>query len=192
MNWRSYLLYQEEILRDLEEKAIYKIQIDYDLTFADTRDLQRLRRVLLETLHALKGTLVVASGCEKHYEDLRQLCVEGFSMSSVIAIKMFAAKIQGHIDTVGPYLEQVDGLSRIIAFDTKEENHTAQNDAHSMKVLTFIAMLYLPASHVATIFSSSLIQTVATDEETAGTRYVITTQFWIFLLTISLMVLTRS
>ncbi|KAF8244244.1 hypothetical protein K440DRAFT_636391 [Wilcoxina mikolae CBS 423.85] len=40
-----------------------------------------------------------------------------------------------------------------IAFDTNEENHAAQNDAHSMKVLTFIAMLYLPASLVAVSIS---------------------------------------
>jgi hypothetical protein len=44
-----------------------------------------------------------------------------------------------------------------IAVDTKKESNAVQKDARSMKVLTFIAMLYLPASLVAVRISVTFL-----------------------------------
>ncbi|KAH6680177.1 hypothetical protein B0J14DRAFT_648559 [Halenospora varia] len=66
-------------------------------------------------------------------------------------------------------------------------------DSRFIKTLTFIAMLYLPTSLVATIFSSNLLQLVAVGNNAGDnpTRFVLATQFWVFpTLTFTLLGLT--
>ncbi|KAK4212632.1 hypothetical protein QBC37DRAFT_465241 [Rhypophila decipiens] len=52
-------------------------------------------------------------------------------------------------------------------------------DSRFTTVLSFTAILYLPASLVATIFSSNLVRSSG-DEDTAGGRFVVAAQFWLF------------
>lgn len=85
--------------------------------------------------------------------------------------------------------------------DSHRENATiaeiakeSRKYSEKLKALTFIATMYLPATLVATIFSSTLIQWQAGDTSPDGSRgshYTITSQFWIYVLTtLILMILT--
>ncbi|KAA8909336.1 hypothetical protein FN846DRAFT_1009265 [Sphaerosporella brunnea] len=193
-SWRALINYLESQLLDIEGKALCQ---EVFLTFKDCQNLLRLRNRVSEVHYSLKGALSVAGGYKAHCEDLVRLGVEGVDESTFLQIELFSATIKGHIDSTERLLAQIEGMSKIIyqaltygmASDTKEESKAAQKDARSMKTLTFIAMLYLPASLVASIFSSNLIQSVQV--EGSKTRFVLTTQFWTYpVVTFSLMALT--
>lgn len=69
-------------------------------------------------------------------------------------------------------------------------------DSKKVQALTMIATLYLPASLVATIFSSNLVQWIdSTKDPSTGRRvkahYVVVSEFWIFIVsTVVLMCIT--
>lgn len=66
-----------------------------------------------------------------------------------------------------------------------------EQDSKTLRALTIAATLYLPASLVATIFSSNLIQTQLISSPHVPTYFVISPQFWIYVLsTLVLMLLT--
>ncbi|KAF6236137.1 hypothetical protein HO173_005766 [Letharia columbiana] len=87
---------------------------------------------------------------------------------------------------------------REIAIAAKADNELisvligkSQNDSHTVKVLTYIALIYLPASLVAEIFNSNLIQTTNGEPEAVGTHLVLSRSFWLYpSITLGLMVLT--
>jgi hypothetical protein len=69
-----------------------------------------------------------------------------------------------------------------------------QRDSRAMKVLTVVAALYLPATLMATIFSSNLVQLVGTQGGNSSSdrgHFVVAADFWVFpTFTIVLMILT--
>lgn len=112
---------------------------------------------------------------------------------------------------------------REIALAAKAENELmsallgkSQRDSRTVKVLTYIALIYLPASLVAVsglmplpqghhgqnlltdggffikeIFNSNLVQTINGNTETTGARLVLAHSFWLYpCITLGLMVLT--
>lgn len=77
-----------------------------------------------------------------------------------------------------------------IAFVSGEENRnlskiSAQNqaDSHTLKALTTIATMYLPASLIATLFTSSLVQ-IQPQIQTQGNNghFTVAREFWIYIL----------
>lgn len=84
-------------------------------------------------------------------------------------------------------------MIRSTVSDSHRENATiaeiakeSRKYSEKLRALTFIATMYLPATLVATIFSSTLIQWQAGATSPDGTRrshYTITSQFWIYVLT---------
>jgi len=92
-------------------------------------------------------------------------------------------------------------MIRATVSDSHRENTTiaeiareSRKYSEGLKALTFIATMYLPATLVATIFSSTLIQWQAGDTRADGSgesHYMITSQFWIYVVsTLVLMILT--
>jgi len=91
-----------------------------------------------------------------------------------------------------------------IANDTKRESEhmgrlseQTNKDSRSMRVLTSVASLYLPATFVATLFSSNLIQMKGGASTDGATRLVLSKETWIYalvtvVLTIMTVVLTLS
>ena len=69
-------------------------------------------------------------------------------------------------------------------------------DSRAMKVLTVVAALYLPATLMATIFSSNLVQLISTQSSNSGLdreHFAVAPDFWMFpTFTIVLMILTLS
>jgi hypothetical protein len=87
-------------------------------------------------------------------------------------------------------------MSELISISTRESESIAklsakaQEDSRTVKILTIIASLYLPAALVASIFNSSLIESVATGDS-GEVHFEIAEQFWMFpLFTVVLMIIT--
>jgi hypothetical protein len=82
--------------------------------------------------------------------------------------------------------------------DTLHENTTvatiakqSTKDSKKLHALSFIATLYLPATLVATVFSSNLIQWKdSSDDPTTGHRkahYVVVSEFWVYVVITSVL-----
>ena len=75
-----------------------------------------------------------------------------------------------------------------------ELTRNAKKDTQAVKALTTVAALYLPATLVASIFNSNLVQKVSSNGGSSGTKdskVVLASNFWMFpVFTIILMVLT--
>jgi len=93
--------------------------------------------------------------------------------------------------------DNIDMLRHISA-QTQQDQHLlgmlarqAHQESKSVRALTVIATMYLPASLLAQIFSSNLVQLSSSDSELPKSHFVPTSQFWIFVLaTFALMLLT--
>ncbi|PMD15567.1 hypothetical protein NA56DRAFT_709698 [Hyaloscypha hepaticicola] len=121
-------------------------------------------------------------------------------------IAITSEKLQGTLDLLCKLIEysKIESL-RTISADTKsslvslrditvqinDKNDAAASlllqghkDAKAVKALATISTILLPASLIATIFSSSLVQLRAneTSSQSPGTHLIISSQFWIFVL----------
>ncbi|KAH7080741.1 hypothetical protein FB567DRAFT_531627 [Paraphoma chrysanthemicola] len=84
---------------------------------------------------------------------------------------------------------QLDSLNSLIK-DIRDESRNSStlvahthSDTKSMKALTTVATALLPASLIATIFSSNLIQLEQSNEGVGhGTHFVVASQFWVYIL----------
>ena len=86
-------------------------------------------------------------------------------------------------------LGTLDGQSRILAFLGKER----EKDSKAMKALTSVATLYLPASLIATVFSSNIVQLLPKTSTPQSTHFVAAPQSWVpVVATVLLMALTLT
>ncbi|KAI1414101.1 hypothetical protein F5Y13DRAFT_21800 [Hypoxylon sp. FL1857] len=76
---------------------------------------------------------------------------------------------------------------RVVTSRIQEENRTSavmsvksHREAKAVKVLTTVSLAFLPASLIATIFSSSLVQVKQVGS--SNTQFAVASQFWIFAL----------
>ncbi|KAL2011099.1 hypothetical protein VTN00DRAFT_3817 [Thermoascus crustaceus] len=87
---------------------------------------------------------------------------------------------------------------KTVAHETERENRIGQKNAVTVKALTFIATMYLPASLIASIFSSNLISVAQKSENNnktstsdTQTYFILASEFWKFIVvTVALMVIT--
>jgi Mg2+ and Co2+ transporter CorA len=90
------------------------------------------------------------------------------------------------------------GMIQHTVSETHQENATiagiakqGQKDSETLKALTHVATMYLPATLVATVFSSNLIQLQSDSGNMHKSHYAIAPQFWIYVVsTALLMILT--
>ncbi|KAA8895938.1 hypothetical protein FN846DRAFT_967298 [Sphaerosporella brunnea] len=85
----------------------------------------------------------------------------------------------------GEAMEQLTKAASIESGILTKLAEESWRDARSVKILTFVAMLYLPASLIATVLSSSELV------KTANGKFRLGSQFWLFpLLSVALMAIT--
>jgi len=86
-------------------------------------------------------------------------------------------------------LSTLDSEARILTLLSEERG----KDSKAMKALTSVATLYLPASLIATIFQSNLVQLLPTSSPPQPSHFVVAPQPWLpIVATISLMALTLA
>jgi cell division protein FtsW (lipid II flippase) len=72
-----------------------------------------------------------------------------------------------------------------------EVSQQGERDSKALRALSIVATLYMPASLVATVFSSSLVESQTLSSQQTQTHFVIASQFWIFIVvTLALMIIT--
>lgn len=130
------------------------------------------------------------------------------------SVKLTMEMLQGTFDLLSNIIEyrNIEGLRSIteiserhmvflkdLTLRIRNENYASATaavhsykDAKAMKALTTTATTLLPASLIATIFSSSLVQVrLDRDSDDQSTRLVVATQFWIYVvITIVLTIFT--
>ncbi|PMD19759.1 hypothetical protein NA56DRAFT_705470 [Hyaloscypha hepaticicola] len=88
--------------------------------------------------------------------------------------------IRNNLDILQRTASQIHGTNTTLTQLARQ----GDKDSRMLKILSVVATLYLPASLIATLFSSSLVQSQLNDvnDATKGTHFVVSSQFWIFVL----------
>jgi len=91
-------------------------------------------------------------------------------------------------------LEHISTRSNETSESLAEMAREANHDSLTLKALTLIATIYLPATLSATIFSSDLIQTVSDGSTSvSSSHFVLAKDFWIFIVvTLGFMIFTLT
>ncbi|KAI9785127.1 MAG: hypothetical protein M1839_000765 [Geoglossum umbratile] len=150
---------------------------DYSVTFADTQKLQLLRQKLLRTLSVLGSCLAIAKGCESHCHKLGAPDTAG-NDQVLLGLEIYTSRIKLHQSNVTAILQYSTGttslLSKImeyrnnevttktneamqdsldvlsrIAVQSTRVTEQSQKDSRTLKALSLIATIYLPATFIA-------------------------------------------
>ncbi|KAK6527506.1 hypothetical protein TWF694_004489 [Orbilia ellipsospora] len=204
-SWSDYIEYSWSEVDKLDDKACllemgYDKKNDYVVVFKDCQRLQRLRRRLLRARSVLESNLALVDGIAARFPDACSIRIENYK-----------AEIDRHRRNLLLIIEHLRGTSELLFNILNARNdkfvldgtqamreslgimgrvaEQGQVDSATLKLLSMIATIYLPASLVATIFSSNLIQ-LKTDD-TGSTSFQPVSQFWIYIvLAVALTLLT--
>jgi hypothetical protein len=118
------------------------------------------------------------------------LCILKYRNDEVTQVTTTAIHENGRI------LTELVTLSNQNANAVSKLTMKAQRDSRSTRVLTFVASLYLPATLVATIFNSNLVESTGSSGNgngAVGRHFAAARDFWMFpAFTIALTILTLS
>ncbi|KAI1089439.1 hypothetical protein F5B19DRAFT_374294 [Rostrohypoxylon terebratum] len=198
---------------DNEKPKPYDFSIDFD----DSQKIQRLRLKLLKASAILESSLEVARGYEIHCQDISKRDMGGGNISLFIEVELYTAKLRAHRRSTNVLLERTKEVFNLIlkyrnatgvAANTEASHHALmamqkianeaemgrrvdQKNGTTIKALTFIATMYLPASLLAGVFNSNLIVAKSTGPNTDQTYYAVATEFWKFIvISIGLILIT--
>ena len=195
-------------------------QHDYTVTFKDMQRLQLIRQRLYRAQSVLDSQMTIVERCKSLGDRLAELNGSKPSDCTVSSnFETYASQIDIYRNDIGRILQYswgtIEILSKILEFRNDEivlktnqavkDNlevlsrmavqegqiaEQARKDSRLLKALNVIAIIYLPASLIATIFSSNLIDTQPNRSD-AGEHFVLADQFWIYVLvTLALALLT--
>ncbi|KAF3208800.1 hypothetical protein TWF679_007626 [Orbilia oligospora] len=204
-SWAEYVEWSWGEVESQDDKATlpglrFPTEKDLEDLFEAAQKVQRVRRRLLRALSVLDSNYALADGIAAHFPDIL-----------TTRIANYKAEIQSHRRNILLMTEHLKETSyllfNILSFRNDkfslEGNQAMQQslslmgtiaqqgrqDSTTLKLLSMIATLYLPASLVATIFSSNLIELKS--DENGGDRFHVVSQFWLYILVaIALTVLT--
>ncbi|KAI3323107.1 hypothetical protein HD806DRAFT_497974 [Xylariaceae sp. AK1471] len=214
-NWGDYIEYLWADVSELDDKASHSAvgirkRNDYTIEFRDCQKLQRLRRNLLRTVSVLDSCLSLAEGMSAYFRELQTYnIIQGDEFK--LKLKTYGCQIQSHLRNMATMLKYTDGTGNLLVnilnsrndqtiLDTNQAMKSSlelmqriseqnQQDSRLLKTFGFIATIYLPASLIATIFSSNLLQLKGNDQ--GDTYFQPASQFWIYIvITASLTILT--
>ncbi|KAH8706165.1 hypothetical protein BGZ61DRAFT_531383 [Ilyonectria robusta] len=209
--WRDYINDLQKELLPTEHKAFYsRVGVagnhDFSLAFKDYQLLQQLNQELLRAQYIIDGS-VDAAACRKELAAQQP----GWTNDNMFTDYIAQTQEQRRLQQILTYRndetsQRIDGgivrqatalhdLARAAARDSEalaSLGRRAQRDSRTVKVLTIVAAMYLPAALVATVFSSNLVQSVSLGEGAAtAEHFQLASQFWQFpVATLLLTVLT--
>ncbi|KAK4160233.1 hypothetical protein QBC43DRAFT_359775 [Cladorrhinum sp. PSN259] len=170
-------------------------EFDYRIAFEDRQEVQRLRSKFVMASAVLISAFNLGKALERVYRD-DWLFWAGMSNAILQELDDYIREVEHYkrvvADLVGRCNETASLLSNILEYSNSKstlaiarqaemEGKLARKDSTNIKALTIVATLYLPASLLASIFSSNLVQ-ARTDEDTELiTHFVLAADFWKFL-----------
>ncbi|KAL8705415.1 MAG: hypothetical protein Q9201_001487 [Fulgogasparrea decipioides] len=177
--------------------------LDADLEIARTcvtqcREIERLG--LSDGPQAVLAELEVYSSQMMSHKDIVTSLLEHSRGTMELLFKILEFRNSENIGRSAAALHKDVGLLRDVAFQSKEEGKAMtklaqqnRSDTRSLKALSIIGTLYLPATFIATIFSSNLIQPRSTRDAVDDPHFVLADDFWLFVVVaIPLMVVTLA
>ncbi|KAK6513884.1 hypothetical protein TWF506_008315 [Arthrobotrys conoides] len=204
-SWAEYVEWSWGEVESQDDKATlpglrFPTEKDLEDLFEAAQKVQRIRRRLLRALSVLDSNYALADGIAAHFP--------GILTTRIANYKAEIHSHQRNILLMTEHLKETSYLLfNILSFRNDkvslEGNQAMQQslslmgtiaqqgrqDSTTLKLLSMIATLYLPASLVATIFSSNLIE-LKSDDKGRDTFHVVS-QFWLYILVaIALTVLT--
>lgn len=207
-NWDEYIDYQATELFKMERKAQYAdldeySPFDYQVAFADRQKVQIQRSKLITARAVIESSIILGQRMQSLYKNERLLSVE---MSDAILLEFddYIHEVTYYkgilLDLIERSKETASLLSNILDYRTSKstlsiaqqgelEGKLAQKDSINIKALTVVATLYLPASLLAGIFSSNLVQAHPANYNDGPTRFVVARDFWKFIVVLVPMVI---
>ncbi|KAK1833963.1 hypothetical protein QBC39DRAFT_35714 [Podospora conica] len=204
-NWRWYLDHKRRLASSFAERttsssATPKSNDHYRTAFSDCQKLQKLTDSLSLAQHILRAhrdtCLMLAKGKTAQVDTLRKTAreAEGFARTaaqlersakrtSELASKLLEYR---HADQFNNQAGLLATLAQQTNAQTRELRQIAsesRSDSRYSKILGFVATIYLPASLLASLFSSNLIQLPRTVPEFSTVPILYVSQaIWVFAL----------
>ncbi|KIV99997.1 hypothetical protein, variant [Verruconis gallopava] len=192
---------------------------DYSVAFSDKQKLQRFREKLLRYEGVLKATVTVIESLKSHFRHFSgSLSVDEQDLN-LMEFDNFSRTCKRHQQSIAILLQRMVGIDQLLSkilelrndYAVVQLNQAMQNslcmlnqisaqnadvaeqgrmEANTLTLLTIIATMYLPASLLATLFSSNLIQLVEDGNPSAQsgpTHFRLASQFWMYALLTAVM-----
>ncbi|KAH6713197.1 hypothetical protein BKA61DRAFT_71586 [Leptodontidium sp. MPI-SDFR-AT-0119] len=173
---------------------------DYSVAFSDSQELQVSRERLLKARSVIESSIESSIGIEAHLNDLGEFSEDPNKKSSQLELQNLRSRMRSHIRALERLLEVSSGTSNLllkvmdfrndesvrrsaantqaILHATRQESEhmsaiaqRTQVDSRSMKIMTSVAIAYLPANLFAGIFSSSIVQN-SDGKNTSSARHI--------------------
>ncbi|MCJ1450466.1 hypothetical protein MMC28_000797 [Mycoblastus sanguinarius] len=190
---------------------------DFSVEFEQCQSMQKFQWKLAQILPAIDGNIAVLKTCEERW--LENLTGPR-TQASISEVRGFVKQLEFHKESIRKLADQAQRsaelLHKILDFRTSKDMHQTntnmyntlgaldsqakiltllgeqrEKDSKAMKALTSVATLYLPASLVVAIFSSSLVQLLPTTPPHESRHFVAAPQPWLPIVAmISLMAMT--
>ncbi|KAK0705598.1 hypothetical protein B0H67DRAFT_594510 [Lasiosphaeris hirsuta] len=193
---------------------------DYPVAIGDSQKLQMLRHKLLRAISDFGASLEVAHGLLRQLPRFKGPSLDGSNNEMEEEIQMYCARIQRHQGNVSALLDIATGtgdlLSKIlelrsyrvqlcvneamqgslgglnrIAAESSAVVEQGRKDSKTLKTLTIAATAYLPATLLATLFSSDLIRLRPNDQGEENVHFHVAGQFWLYVV-VTLMLTTAT
>jgi Mg2+ and Co2+ transporter CorA len=123
----------------------------------------------------------------RYYRSVIQSLVESSAGTAALLKQIPDYRLMEELGQSSRSLEASMMILRSIAAATQDKNENllrlatqSRKDSIRVRTLTLITIFYLPATLLATIFSSNLVDTQPLNEGSQPTKLVITSQFWIY------------
>lgn len=208
-NWQVYIEELARIFKSLREKILafdVSRDVNYNLSPDTLKELRNLEdKVSFRTSACLRGAIRTVGALKTLYE---AHTVDGFTRDSG-SKKMYSSlsamlnRLEGHLASVEIMQKRIGATIGLLANLLDLRNQSASDklnnhmlaltqetvdDNATVRVITVFSLIYLPASFVASLLGTNLFSF-----QTSSRRFVISTQFWIYVcVTIPLTVITLS
>lgn len=196
-------------------------KMDFSVQFTDCQRLQEYRRKLLRAMDALTSNIQVIEGCQTRYQRASKLYGFSVRQDIIDDLATQAQELKNHKYWIKHILEYSSGtanlLGKILEFrhdetmrtqtqiltelsegQKRSAEHIAElqsqtaEDSGLLKALTALASLYLPASLVATLLGSNLVQVQESVDSKSALHVRFVDESWViyFATVVPLIVLT--
>ncbi|KAK6352407.1 hypothetical protein TWF730_009234 [Orbilia blumenaviensis] len=195
-SWADYVEWSWEEVDDPDDRATlssikFPSESDLEATFQAAQKVQRVRRRLLRAISVLDSNYALADGIAAHFPDILTTRIANYKAEIHLHrrnILLMTEHLKGTSDLLFNILSSLNDKVTLAGNQAMQQSlglmgriaQQGREDSTILKLLSMIATIYLPASLVATIFSSNLVE-VKTDEM-GYDKFHVVSQFWLYIL----------
>ncbi|RSM01318.1 hypothetical protein CEP52_008625 [Fusarium oligoseptatum] len=203
-SWEDYIQTQRTKMMEIERKCLYSDTDindpkDYPISFSDRQKLQQLRRKLITATAVLDSTislgqklrkLLPTMGGSRLTKQLKEVIntelydldfEANYHRRSLLELRQRSSDMETLLSGI---LEHRNAQATMdMSVNSEMERGLEQKSSTNIRALTVVATLYLPASLLAGIFSTPLVQPKS--EAEPGDQLVVSAEFWKFVVVLT-------